>query len=62
MIFSFDKRKCNDYKRNRDKLNFDTTIVRGGVKLSLTRGIFAPNITFLQILYFILLSTVITEI
>ena len=33
----------------------------GGVKLPLTRGIFAPDITFLQILYFILLSTVITE-
>ena len=61
MIFSFDKlRKCNDYKR--DKSNFDTMIVRGGVKLSLTRDIVAPDITFLQILYFILLSTVITEI
>ena len=36
--------------------------MRGGVKLHLTRGIFAPDITFLQILYIILLSTVITEI
>ena len=34
----------------------------GGVKLPLTRGIFAPDITFSQTLYLILLSTVITEI
>ena len=35
-----------------DKSNFDTIIVQGGVKLPLTRGIFASHITFLQILFF----------
>ena len=63
MIFSFDKvRKCNDIK---DKGTNQLSIrlkCGGGVKLPLTRGIFAPDITFLQILYFILLSSVITEI
>ena len=44
------------------KSNFDTIIVRGWGKANPYTGIFAPDITFLQILNFILLSTAITEI
>ena len=41
MIFSFDElRKCNDYKRERDKSNFDKIIGRGWGKATPYTGKF----------------------